>query len=202
VVEVNVIYRTGKIEDCFRLAEFVYIASGGVVEFMFHDLIPSQTPVQIVAGNLSADRDHHTFRDAIVAERNHKVIGMSLSYPSQYHRLSDGMRSFFPPDRLNQVKNIFTSGVDDSLYFDTLCVDQAFRGDGVGSKLITLTRDRAGELGINTLSLIVLADNKDAQRLYKRHGFEIASHIEMDSHELIPHEGGAYLMKSPGNGCP
>ena len=188
-------YRTGRIEDCSRVAEFVYIASGGVVEFLFHDLIPGQTPVQIVANDLSADRDYHTFRDAIVAEYGQKVIGMSLSYPSHFHRISDGMRKFFPADRLNHIKNIFTSGVENSLYLDTLCVDDEFRGNGIGSNLISLTQKKAGEHGIDTLSLIVLADNTDAQKLYKRLGFEMVCHIEMDSHELIPHEGGAFLMR-------
>jgi ribosomal protein S18 acetylase RimI-like enzyme len=188
-------YRAGRIEDCPRLAEFVYIASDGVVEFLFHDLIPGHMPVQIVAHDLAADRDYHTFRDAIVAECNNKVIGMSLSYPSHYHRITCEMRQFLPPDRLNHVENIFIAGIENSLYIDTLCVDEAFRGKGVGSKLISLTRARAGELGLATLGLIVLADNTDAQRLYKRHGFKIVSHIELDSHELIPHEGGAYLMK-------
>ena len=92
------------------------------------------------------------------------------------------------------MKNIFTVRADNSLYLDTLCVDQGFHDQGIGSELISLTRARAVELGLNTLSLIVLADNTNAQRLYKRHGFDIAYRIEMDSHELIPHEGGAYLM--------
>jgi len=190
----NVIYRTGRLEDCSRLAEFVDIASDGVVEFLFHDLIPNQTPVQIMAHNLSADRDHHTFRDAIVAQSEQKVIGMSLSYPSHFHRISSGMREFFPPDRLKHVENIFASGVENSLYLDTLGVDQQFRGKGVGSQLISLTQEKAIEQGINALSLIVLADNTRAQKLYNQHGFEIDCHIKMDSHELIPHEGGAYLM--------
>ena len=190
----DIIYRNAELEDCPKLARFVDIASDGVVEFLFHDLIPGQTPVQIVAHNLSADRDHHTFRDAIVAQSEQKVIGMSLSYPSHFHRISSGMREFLPPDRLKHVENIFTSGVENSLYLDTLGVDQEFRGKGIGSKLISLTQKKAGEDGFDALSLIVLADNTGAQRLYHRHGFEIVHHIEMESHELIPHEGGAYLM--------
>jgi ribosomal protein S18 acetylase RimI-like enzyme len=91
-----------------------------------------------VAHNLSADRDHHTFRDAIVAQSGQKVVGMSLSYPSRFHRISSGMRKVFPPDRLKHVQNIFTSGVENSLYLDTLGVDQEFRGKGIGSKLISL----------------------------------------------------------------
>jgi len=191
----NIKYRAGKIEDCPQLAEFIYIASDDVVEFLYHELIPGQTPVQILAGNLAADYDYHTFRDAIVAECEQKIIGMSLSYPSHFHRISDGMKSFFPEERLNHIKNIFVSRVENSFYIDTLCVARDFRGKGVGSKLISLTREKAQHQKINTLSLIVLADNTDAQKLYKNLGFETVSHIEMDSHELIPHDGGAFLMK-------
>jgi len=190
-------YRNGRVDDCARLGEFVHIASDGVVEFLFHDLIPHQTPVQIIVHNLAEDRDHHTFRDAVVAQTGQKIIGMSLSYPSHFHRISSGMRKFLPADRLKHVENIFNSGVGNSLYLDTLCVDQDFRGKGIGSKLISLVQQKACKQGINALSLIVLADNTRAQKLYKRHGFEIVHHIEMESHELIPHEGGAYLMKCP-----
>ena len=99
----NITYRAGKMEDCSKLAELINIASDGVVEFLYHDLIPNQTPVQILAGNLAADYDYHTFRDALVAEYDQKVIGMSLSYPSYFHRISDGMRKFFPVNRLNHI---------------------------------------------------------------------------------------------------
>ncbi|MGB5746148.1 MAG: hypothetical protein WBM69_04155 [Desulfobacterales bacterium] len=44
------------------------------------------------------------------------------------------------------------------------------------------------------MSLIALAYNTDAHRLYYRCGFEIVSPVAMEPHELIPHEGGAYLM--------
>ena len=191
----DITYRAGKIEDCRKLAELNYIASGGVVEFLFHDLIPGRSPVQIVAANFAADHDYHTFRDAVVAECNQKVVGMSLSYPSHFHRLSDEMRKFFPEDRLNHVKSILTSNIDDSLYIDTLCVDPDYQRKGIGSKLISLTLDKARQRGFNALSLIVLADNLEAIKLYRRRGFEIESRLKMDAHELIPHEGGALLMK-------
>ncbi len=55
----NINYRDGKIEDCPKLAELNYIASDGVVEFLYHDLIPDQSPVQIVANNFAADWDYH-----------------------------------------------------------------------------------------------------------------------------------------------
>ena len=85
----NTTFRDGKIEDCLKLAELNYIASGGVVEFLFNDLIPGKSPVQIVAGNFAGDHEYHTFRDSIVAEYEQKVVGMSLSYSSRFHRISN-----------------------------------------------------------------------------------------------------------------
>lgn len=49
--------------------------------------------------------------------------------------------------------------------------------------------------GYGALSLLVLGDNTDAQRLYKRCGFEVRETVDLKSHELISHEGGSLLMK-------
>jgi ribosomal protein S18 acetylase RimI-like enzyme len=191
----NIRYRNGRKEDCQKLAEFIYIASDGVVEFLFHDLIPGLSPQQIVAHNIEKDTGYYTYNNTVVAEDGGNIVGASFFYPSRYHVISDEMRNFFPADRVEHLKHILTGRVENSLYLDTLCVDENFRGRGVGGELISLTKKKAAEGGFIALSLIALADNKNAHRLYHRCGFEIVSHIEMAAHELIPHEGGAYLMR-------
>ena len=191
----DVNYRTGRIEDCSRVAQFVYIASGGVVEFLFHDLIAGVSPIQLVTHNLEKDTGYYTYKNTFVAEDDSGVIGVSFYYPAQYHVISDEMRSFFPADRIEHLEHILSGRVDDSLYIDTLCVDENFRGNGIGQELISLTRQKAIDQGFDSLSLIALADNTDAHRLYFRCGFEIVSNVEMEPHELIPHEGGALLMR-------
>jgi ribosomal protein S18 acetylase RimI-like enzyme len=193
----NISYRTGRKEDCPKLAELVYIASDGVVEFLFHDLIDGINPVQMVAHNLEKDMEYYTYKNTIVAEEGSHVIGLSFYYPAQYHVISDEMKSFFPADRIEHLKHILSGRVENSLYIDTLCVDESFRRNGIGGELISLTRRKAVEQGFDSLSLIALADNTSAHRLYFRCGFEIVSDIEMEPHELIPHEGGAYLMRCP-----
>ena len=193
----NITYRTGRKEDCPKLAELVYIASDGVVEFLFHDLIAGVSPIQMVTHNLEKDTGYYTYKNTFVAEDDSGVIGVSFYYPAQYHVISDEMRSFFPADRIEHLEHILSGRVDDSLYIDTLCVDENFRGNGIGQELISLTRQNAVDQGFDSLSLIALADNTDAHRLYFRCGFEIVSNVEMEPHELIPHEGGAYLMRCP-----
>ena len=46
-------YRMAKKTECESLAEMINLASGNVVDYLFHDLVPDMTPVQIIAGNLA-----------------------------------------------------------------------------------------------------------------------------------------------------
>ena len=46
------------------------------------------------------------------------------------------------------------------------------------------------------MCLIVFKDNNQAQKVYKKNGFEILDLIELRSHKLMPHEGGCVLMKA------
>ena len=190
----NFTYRAGQKGDCPKLADFIYVASDGVVEFLFHDLIPGRSPQQIMARSLEKDGGHYTYKNTFVAETEGGVVGASFFYPSRYHVISDEMRQFYPADRLEHLKHVLSGGVENSLYIDTLCVDQDYRGNGIGAELISLTKKRAAREGFNAVSLIALADNTDAHRLYHRCGFEILSDVEMEPHERIPHKGGAYLM--------
>jgi len=191
----EIFYRNGRYEDCAILAEFVNIASEGVIEYLFHDLIPAMTPVQIVAQNLCSEDSYYSYKNAIVAEYNQNPIGVSLSYPSHFHRIAEEMKNFLPEDRLEHFKLFYSSRVEDSLFLNALCIDERFRGKGIGTKLIALTKQKANKDGFKALSVMVLADNTDAQRLYARCGFKTVEAVELKSHELIPHEGGCLLMK-------
>lgn len=192
----EVIYREGKKEDCLRIAELDNIASDGAIEFLFHDLIPNMTPVQIVASNLENDRYPHSYRSVIVAEYNKTIIGMSLSFPGKYHKITNEMRSFFPRDRLNHFKYFFSAPVEDSYYLDAFCVDDIYRRKGIGSKLIDLTKTKARNEGYKSISLLVFADNVIAQNVYKKNGFKVIKTIELNPHKLMPHEGGCVLMEA------
>jgi ribosomal protein S18 acetylase RimI-like enzyme len=134
--------------------------------------------------------------NAIVAESDDGVVGMALSFPSHYHEISAEMRQYFPPDRLEHLSDFYAARVEDSFFLDALCVDQQLRRNGIGSKLISLTKKKAKQSGFDILSLVVFADNKAALSVYHRYGFEIAAPVELNTHELIPHKGGCFLMKS------
>ena len=192
--QLTITYRSGRKADCRRLADLDNIASGGAIEFLFHDLIPGKTPVDIVASQFERDRYPYTFRSVIVAECGSRIVGMALSFPAQYHTITNQMRNFFPADRLEHFKHFFTTRVEGSYYLDALCVDSKFRKQGIGGKLIDLTAARARQEGFSSLSLITFLDNTSARRLYQKMGFSVVKPIELKPHRLIPHQGGCLLM--------
>ncbi len=196
MLKMDVTYRTGEKADSLRIAEFDYMASGGAMEFLFHDLIPDMTPVQIVAAELEGDRYPHSYKSAIVAEHHHTVIGISLSFPGKYHRITAEMKAFFPQDRLDHFKHFFSAPVADSYFLDALCVAEKFRKQGIGSHLIEQTKSKARKEGYHSLSLIAFKDNVKAQNLYQRHGFNVEGWIELPWHPLMPHDGGCVLMQA------
>jgi len=192
---VEVIYRQGKKDDCSELAELVNIAAIGIIPFLYDGLVPDLNPIQIIADDLADENSPHSYESAIVAEYNEKVVGVAVSLPSKFHMITEKMKNFFPPERLAHLKHFFSARVENSLLLESLGVNEDFRNKGIGTKLISLTKKKAKESDFNLLSLLVLADNKAAQRLYKHCGFEVEKNVELKYHEHIPHEGGCVLMK-------
>lgn len=192
----NVHYRAARKEDSYRIAELDYIASGGASEYLFHNLVPNSTPVQVIAYGLENDFYPHSYRSAIVAEINNEIIGMSLSFPSEFHCVNDEMRKFFPSDRLEHFKEFFSARVDNSYLIDAISVDKEYRNKDIGDKLLQKTIEKAHNEAFSLLSLLVFADNNKAIKFYKAHGFTIVRKVELKEHELIPHKGGCLLMKA------
>jgi GNAT superfamily N-acetyltransferase len=188
-------YRPGEKRDCTKLAELINIASGGVVEYLFHDLIPGMTPTQVVAHNLENVDSPYSYQSAIVAEEENEVIGISLSFPSSYHKITNTMRTYFPSDRLEHLRHFYASRVGNSWLLDALCVIETHRRKGIGEKLISLTKEKAVQNGRKALSLIAFADNALAIPFYKHTGFEIVERVELEENEFIQHHGGCLLMK-------
>jgi ribosomal protein S18 acetylase RimI-like enzyme len=190
-------YRPATPEDSATMAELIRIAAGGVVDFLFHDLIQGVTPVQILANGLKRDNPTHSFRNAVMAVSDQEVIGVALSYPSEYHGVSEALKNFVPPDRLDHLAAFYEARVEKSLYLDSLAVFDRFRGQGVGGRLISLTKEKALAAGYDKVSLIALADNAPALSVYRQHGFEVVADIPIEPHEFIPHQGGSLLLAAP-----
>lgn len=189
-------YRHAEKADSAKIAELIDMASDGVVEYLFRDLIPKMTPVQIMAYTLEKDNYPHSYKSAIVAADGTNTVGTALSYPASYHKVTDEMIGFFPNERLEHLGDFYSSHVPDSWFLDALGVDETYRKKGIGTRLIELTKERAKHNGYGILSLIAFADNLPALALYKVHGFRVVKEINLEGNEFIPHHDGCLLLKS------
>lgn len=191
----NIIYRKAKKEDSYRLAELDSIAGDGAIEFLFHDLVPNMSPIDIVAEGYYKDRYPHSYRNAIVAEHKGSVIGMSLSFPGLYHRITEEMISFFPEERIKHFHDFFTVPVENDYFLDALCVESGFKRNGIGRALLEYTEEKAVNEDFHSLALLVWKDNEAGVHFYKEQGFAIISQVSLEYHSLMPHNGGCLLMR-------
>jgi ribosomal protein S18 acetylase RimI-like enzyme len=165
------------------------------MEYLFYELVPGVTPVQAVAMGLEREAGFYSYRNALVAEHQGMVVGISLAYPSENHRITPEMADFFPKERLEHLRSFYGTRVERSLYLDSLAVDPIFRRKGIGSALLERTKERANKMGFDALSLMVFADNVEAMGLYEKAGFETVQQVELASNVFIPHEGGCLLLR-------
>lgn len=192
----DVLYRKARQDECLKLAECINQTAGGILEFLYHDLIPGQGAVDLVAEFLTAGERYDSYSSITVAEYQGEIIGMVSSYPAQLHRIDPEMKEFFPKERLDVLRGFFCARIEDSYYLSAIFVDERFRGLGVGSKLIALTKDKAKSYGYKVLSLLVMADNEPALRVYDRNNFKKVKSVKLTPNKFIPHEGGVYLLAS------
>lgn len=80
----------------------------------------------------------------------------------------------FPP-LLRPLQELENRALE-SWYVNVLACYPAFRGRGIGSRLLAVAERIARSEGLHRMSVIVAGDNAGARRLYERHGYaEIAS---------------------------
>jgi ribosomal protein S18 acetylase RimI-like enzyme len=140
--------------------------------------------------------DHDlSFQNVTFAECDRVIVGMVSGYTAGQHRRSSGRPLKQAAGRWNLrlkvvsvlfaplLRIIDTIG-DSDFYLQSIAVDGAFRGCGVGSVLMDSIEDRAVASGSARLVLDVSAKNEGARRLYERRGMSIES--QWPKHLAIP----------------
>lgn len=187
-------YRNAHKKDCPILAEYIYYASDGVLDYLFKDTIPDITVTQLLTFGLEDEQRYNSYKSVIVTEHHQKIIGAIQAYSNIYHKIDDEMRSFIPGERLQKFEEFYDSRVENSLLINAMYVDKEFRRKGIANKLLAMVREEAGNMGFDKLSLFVLADNIPAQKLYHSNGFKTVKEIAFQNSEKLNLEGGFLLM--------
>lgn len=115
----------------------------------------------------------YSYKNTLVAMDGQQVVGISVSYDGS--RLHELRCAFIEAAKIYIGKD--HTGMDDEtqageLYLDSLAVLPEYRRQGIAQKLLIATRERARQLHLPRVGLLVDKGNPDGEALYAKVGFK------------------------------
>jgi ribosomal protein S18 acetylase RimI-like enzyme len=190
----QITYRMARPDDSSDLARYMCIAGGGLYEFLFDDLIPFVTAVDVLSAGIGGERYPVSYRNCCVAARGDsgKIVAAANVFPADM--LKEDNYVLLGSERHSHVQPMLELQDWGSMFLNSLAVSDAHRGSGIGAKLLAWAEARAAEAGYDRLSLHVWADNIPAVNFYKARRFVQIGVAEIPPHPRLPHHGGSILM--------
>lgn len=183
-------------DDIPKLAELLCLGAGGVIDAVYHDLIPGQAVSQIVQRRFRREDSIFNYRNCQVARerRGGPVVAHLISYPAD-RAAAEQPDPLIPPPRLNFWRPLRTLSAAGTYYLSSLAVLPAYQHRGLGRALLALSRCRARAAGFDLLSLHVFEANRQALKLYRAFGFAEAGRAPSVPHRLIRFSGELLLLQ-------
>ncbi len=188
----DVTFRPATRADARVIAELFRIASEGVAEYVWSKLEgPEFEGLDLIekgAQRYSREDVNFSYQNCDLAEIDNAPVGMLHAYVM-------GNDVGIVPDDIDPVLRPYAELEEPgSLYISGLALFDAYRGQGVGTRLLDFAYKRARAEGVKKISLICFAENEAACRLYAREGFKERARRAVVPHPLIKHSGDAILM--------
>lgn len=118
-------------------------------------------------------------------QQERRVVGIAVSYDGG--RLHELRRPFIEAARTELGRD--HSDMDDEtkageLYLDSLAVEPQYRRCGIARRLVEATKQKADQLGLPQVGLLVDADNAAGQAFYRTVGFRYAGDSSWGGHPM------------------
>jgi len=169
-------------KDAKKAAELIHIAITDIAE-----QLTGQTKKENIRATLSQffreENNRLSFQNMIVADIFDKVVGIIITYPGEdAPRFDEPILKRLRKKRRNENIFLDKEAEEDDFYVDTICVDDHFRGYGIGTMLLKEAEKVARQKGYSKVSLNVAQDNFTAKKLYQRNGYLKEKVIQINKH--------------------
>lgn len=182
------------LEDSRGIAALICEAGGGLYEFLFDDLIPFVSALDIVAAGVGASGSPLSHENCVVASGGPAgIVGVANLFPAD--SIADEAFLALVSDRFDRIRPMLQLRDRGSMFLNAIAVAANRRGEGIGTHLIDQAEILSLKAGLPRLSLHVWVDNVAAIKLYKRHGFVEVGIAEVVPSPRLPHRGGSLLMQ-------
>ncbi len=185
--------RPATVDDIPHLARFLQMAGGGLMDAVYHDLIPGKSTAEIMEHRYTNEETSSWYRNYWVATYQSQVAGGLNLFPADDPR-NNWSDPLVPKERTAVYEPFKHLEAPGSLIINVTAVDPEFRGKGIARRLLHLARKQAKDRGFSTLSLHVFEQNEEAVKLYLSFGFEIIRRTPIVPHDLIRYTGDMVLM--------
>jgi ribosomal protein S18 acetylase RimI-like enzyme len=181
----DVSLRFGEATDAAVIADYALKAGGGLFEFLLDGVLPFVNAESLLRLAVVNDDSVLHYSNSVLAELESRPVGMIICYAARYYGIPQILEGLVPRSRLDQVREILSSRIENSFYVNTLIVQDAVKGRGVGRLLLNFAAALAQEQGHKTLSLHAWADNAPAINLYRESGFAVAREITLSPTTIV-----------------
>ena len=127
----------------------------------------------------------YSYKNTLVAMDDEKVVGVAVSYDGA--RLNELRQAFIEAAKEQIGKD--HSGMDDEtqageLYLDSLAILSEYRRQGIARKLLRATKEKADQMGLPCLGLLVDKGNPAGESLYASVGFRYVNDSNWGGHPM------------------
>jgi len=169
-------FRQAVKEDSADIARLFLISSDGLAEYIWGKIAePGETVLEAGTRRYAREGVAFSYENCLIAEKDGATIGMAHSF----EEVEDPDAEPTSDPVLKPFSELEDYG---SLYLSGLAVIEQHRNAGVGLALMEELNQRAKDLSLPRISLIVFERNEGALRLYRRLGYR-----ELDRRAVVPH---------------
>lgn len=164
-------------DDADALAELINFAGEGLPLYLWERMTEGdETAWDVGRRRALRAEGGFSYRNAVVSEAGDKVAACLIGYPLAAAPApvdTAGMPAMFVP--LEELESL----APDTWYVNVLATYPALRGQGHGSRLLSVAEQCAAQTGKSGLSIIVSDANEGARRLYTRCGYRYVAERPM-----------------------
>jgi ribosomal protein S18 acetylase RimI-like enzyme len=180
-------------KDAKKAVELIHIAITDIAEQLTGETKKDKIH-ETLAQFFREENNRLSFQNMMVADVLGEVAGIILIYPGEdAARLDEPILKRLRRKRRDEGILFDKEANEQDFYIDTLCVDDRFRGYGIGTILIKEAEKMALQKGYTRVSLNVAQDNPIARKLYQRMGYSKEKVIQINKH---PYD---YMVKTLEN---
>jgi ribosomal protein S18 acetylase RimI-like enzyme len=175
--------RPAERDDARAMAHLIDIAGEGIPSWLWASSgAPGDHPIDVGEERARRETGAFSYRHAILAEAEQKVVAMALSYPIKAHPEVEQAALPLPlvPFAILEAESVGT------WYINALAVFPNYRNSGIGRQLIEAVEATAKLAGNSAISIQVFSWNAAAIRLYERQGFRPVSRSPVLCHPSRP----------------